>query len=105
MTSALLNIGELSNKGIELMINAKPIQKNNIYWDVAYNLAYNKSEIIKLAPGLSDREIGKPYNTIWGYKKLVNEDGVSVYDKKSGYAARSAVVDLGVGVPPIHGTK
>ncbi len=100
MTSALLNIGELSNKGIELLITARPYNSKDFKWDVSYNVAYNKSEIIKLAPGLNDREIGKPYNTIWGYRKLVNEKGQSVYDAKSGYAAKSALMDLGVGVPP-----
>ncbi|WP_257658986.1 SusC/RagA family TonB-linked outer membrane protein [Parapedobacter lycopersici] len=101
MTSTLLNIGELSNKGIELLITATPVSTANFNWNVSYNAAYNKSEIVKLAPGLNDREIGKPYNTIWGYDKLVNENGESVYDAKSGYAAKTDLLDLGVGVPPL----
>ena len=100
MNSALLNIGKLSNKGIEMLLDAKLLEGDRFKWDISYNLAYNKSEILQLAPGLDTREIGKPYNTLWGYDKLVDENGESVYDANSGYAAKTELLDLGVGVPP-----
>lgn len=42
------NIGEMTNKGIEFSINARPIVTKDFEWLVGYNIAYNKSEITKL---------------------------------------------------------
>src|SRR5690606_7093240 len=77
-TSALLNVGELSNKGIEVLLTAQPVVKENFDWGVSYNFAYNKSEILKLAPGLSSvggAGVGSPYNTLRGRTYLTNELG------------------------------
>src|SRR5690606_27970314 len=68
-TSALLNVGELSNRGIELLLTGEPVRSDNFNWDVSYNMAYNKSEILKLAPALSTgggSGVGSPYNTLRG---------------------------------------
>ncbi len=102
-TSALLNVGELSNKGVEILLTGAPIKSNNFNWDVSYNFAYNKSEIEKLAPGLSTvggAGVGRPYNTIRGRTYLTNASGVRVYNKLSGYEVQSAEIEYGQGVPP-----
>ncbi|WP_229249225.1 SusC/RagA family TonB-linked outer membrane protein [Dyadobacter sandarakinus] len=113
-TSALLNVGELSNKGIELLINGTPVQKNNFTWDVSYNMAYNKSEIVKLAEGLNSLSIGTgvggglinnvvggTYGEVWGYKKKTDAAGNVVFNTASGYAVRGNLERLGNGVPPL----
>lgn len=41
------NIGEISNKGIELTLNAKPINKQ-FRWDIYGNFAYNKNRVESL---------------------------------------------------------
>ena len=102
-TSALLNVGELSNKGVEILLTGTPIKSNKFTWDVSYNAAYNKSEIEKLAPGLSTvggAGVGRPYNTIRGRTYLTNASGVRVYNKLSGYEVQSAEIEYGQGVPP-----
>lgn len=102
-TSALLNVGELSNKGVEILLTGTPIKSNKFTWDVSYNAAYNKSEILKLAPGLSTvggAGVGRPYNTIRGRTYLTNANGVRVYNKLSGYEVQSAEIEYGQGVPP-----
>ena len=38
-TSALLNVGELSNKGVELLLTGTPIRTDKFNWDVSYNAA------------------------------------------------------------------
>ncbi len=102
-TSALLNVGELSNRGVEILLTGTPIKSNNFTWDVSYNAAYNKSEILKLAPGLSTvggAGVGRPYNTIRGRTYLTNASGVRVYNKLSGYEVQSPEIEYGQGVPP-----
>ncbi|MEO9869452.1 SusC/RagA family TonB-linked outer membrane protein [Ekhidna sp.] len=45
---AVTNIGEMENKGIEFMINATVIDKPDLKFDLGFNAAYNKNEILKL---------------------------------------------------------
>jgi len=102
-TSALLNVGELSNKGIEVLLTGQPIKTNKFNWDMSYNFAYNKSAIEKLSSGLTSIagvEIGRPYNTIRGRTYLTNASGQRVYNKLSGYEVQSPEMEYGQGVPP-----
>lgn len=102
-TSALLNVGELSNKGVEILLTGTPIKSNKFTWDVSYNMAYNKNTIEKLAPGLSTvggAGVGRPYNTLRGVTYKTNASGVRIYNKNSGYEVRSDEMEYGQGVPP-----
>lgn len=111
---ALLNVGQLSNKGIELLLNGTPIRKENFKWDVSYNMAYNQSEIVQLAEGLNaitvgegvgggsiQNVVGRPYGTLWGYRKLTDDNGQTVFNSASGYAVRGPLEEIGQGVPPL----
>ena len=113
-TRALLNVGELNNKGVELLLTARPVVSGNFNWNVSYNMAYNKSEIVRLAEGLNtvqvgsgigggtiQNEIGRPYGIIKGYRMKTNENGQVVFNTNSGYEARSEIEELGLGVPPL----
>jgi len=113
-TTALLNVGELSNKGVELLLTGTPVRSGEFNWNVSYNVAYNKSEIIALAEGLNTIQVGtgigggsiqnvvgRPYGSIWGYKMARNENGQPIFNSNSGYELRSEVMELGEGVPPL----
>lgn len=113
-TRALLNVGELNNRGVELLLTGAPVQNSNFNWQMSYNMAYNKSEIVKLAEGLNtvevgsgigggsiQNEIGRPYGIIKGYRMKTNENGQIVFNTNSGYEARSEIEELGLGVPPL----
>jgi len=43
------NAGEMSNKGIELTLQATPINHNGFVWTTAVNLAHNKNEMTSLS--------------------------------------------------------
>ncbi|MGB5988688.1 MAG: SusC/RagA family TonB-linked outer membrane protein [Marinifilaceae bacterium] len=43
------NVGELSNTGLEFSLNAIPIETENFYWNIGFNLFTNKSVVNKLA--------------------------------------------------------
>lgn len=80
--SIKFNSGELSNKGVEFIVRATPVQKTNLRWDITLNAAHNKNKVISLAPGI-DRyplqdlwasngvqmyvNVGDDYGTIYGY--------------------------------------
>jgi Outer membrane receptor proteins, mostly Fe transport len=44
----LTNVGDLENKGIEFEINTRPISTPDLFWEVGFNVTYNKNEITKL---------------------------------------------------------
>lgn len=113
-TSALLNVGELSNKGVELLLTGTPITKSGFSWDVSYNMAYNRSKIEQLAEGLTGIDIGtgvggglvrnvlgRPYGTVWGYRKKTDASGNVVFNTASGYAVRGDLEEIGQGTPPL----
>ncbi len=43
------NVGDISNKGIELTINAIPVQTNDFSWNTTLNLSHNKNVVEKLS--------------------------------------------------------
>lgn len=48
------NIGTMYNKGLEVAINATPIQKKDFTWNTSFNITYNKNEVTSLAPGITN---------------------------------------------------
>lgn len=61
-TRVLTNIGQVQNTGVEFSIDSYVISTKKVEWNLAFNLAYNKNEIIKLDnnndPTFSGYEIG-----------------------------------------------
>lgn len=112
---ALLNVGELDNKGIELLLTGSPVKGRNFSWEVSYNVAYNKNEVMKLAAGLNTIEmaasvgawafvhntVGRPYGVIKGYNMVRDNQGQIVYNTSTGYPQKSELMELGEGVPPL----
>ena len=52
------NVGNLTIKGVEFSINTAPIVKENIRWDVGFNLTYNVAKITKLTSSNDPNYIG-----------------------------------------------
>lgn len=50
--SMWMNIGDLTNKGIEFAAYGTPVETRNFRWDLRGNIAWNKNEVKKLADGL-----------------------------------------------------
>jgi hypothetical protein len=98
---------------VELLLTGTPVKRKDFSWDVSYNVAYNKSEVVKLAEGLNTIEmaasvggwafvhnaVGRPYGIIKGYKMQRNEKGQIIYGS-NGYPLKSELTELGSGVPP-----
>ena len=96
--AAVINAGELTNKGWEVMLSGTPVQlANGFQWDIAVNWARNTNQVVSLYDSLEAIEIanwgpsinarvGEPYGT-WitdGFtyneqgQRLVDEDGLYV---------------------------
>ncbi len=114
-TTAILNSGELSNKGIELLLNVVATKGKNFSWNVSYNFAYNKSEVLKLADGIStftlgnsangnafiNNRVGYTYGAIYGFRKLKDANGTIIFDPNSNLPLQTDNnQELGKGVPP-----
>jgi TonB-dependent starch-binding outer membrane protein SusC len=44
----LTNVGDLTNKGVEFSVLGRIISKEDMAWEVGYNVSFNKSEITRL---------------------------------------------------------
>jgi TonB-linked SusC/RagA family outer membrane protein len=96
--STIINIGELENKGIELLLNAVAIKSKNFQWDISVNYANNQSLVLNLGTNAAGAPIefinldesrlrrerirhivGQPLGMITGFKhREIN--GQKVYD-------------------------
>ncbi len=54
------NVGDMSSKGIEVTLNATPIQSKNFSWNFSYNFTYIHREITKLTKAKDSGFIGNP---------------------------------------------
>ena len=59
-TTSLANVGETSNRGVELTLNTVNIKKNQFEWNSTLNIATNKDRIGSLANGAVD-----DINNLW----------------------------------------
>ncbi|MEO5776267.1 MAG: SusC/RagA family TonB-linked outer membrane protein [Flavobacterium sp.] len=58
ITSRYVNAGSIENKGIELQLNATPIKTANFQWDINVNWARNRNEVVSLADGIDNLQLG-----------------------------------------------
>jgi len=79
-TSAIQNIGELENKGIEFSVSSENINNENFKWDSNFNISFNRNEILSLvdsdvlegaiAGGRGEAALireGEPLGVLFGY--------------------------------------
>ncbi|MCB6281507.1 TonB-dependent receptor domain-containing protein, partial [Phocaeicola vulgatus] len=43
--SAIQNVGEIRNNGVEVMVNAVPVHTKDFNWNSTFNIAYNSSDV------------------------------------------------------------
>ena len=119
--SAVLNVGKLENKGIELTLGGSPIQTRNFKWTSTFNFANNKNKVVELAEGQKSMEVsndfggasrtqrayiqhivGKPYSQVMVFDYLRDDKGALILTA-SGYPQSGDLVPGGTGVHPITG--
>ncbi len=53
-TARFINAGNVQNKGMELTLNATPVQIGDFSWDITFNYAQNENRVIELTPELKE---------------------------------------------------
>ncbi|PCH71468.1 MAG: hypothetical protein COC06_00630 [Bacteroidales bacterium] len=88
---ATVNYASIDNKGIELVLNAKLLQKGDFTWTLGGNLSYNKNRILDYRVSQSaidmledgDKSVGMPLGNI----ATVNYAGLDAYGNTMIYKA------------------
>ena len=104
-SSTLVNVGDMRNTGIELMIEAIPVQTQDFEWTTTLTASHNKNKLLKLSNdlyetdnfqevgGISDpistethcMEVGKPLGDFWGLKFVgYDKDGFALVEASDG---------------------
>ena len=111
------NAAELSNKGIEIVLTAAPVQTKNFSWNIQANFTKNENSVDALADGVDQvflggftgastrAVVGQPYGTIFGFgfykdasgKTVIGGDGFPVLDPNE-KAFKSALPDFQIGI-------
>jgi TonB-linked SusC/RagA family outer membrane protein len=111
--STKINIGEISNKGLELQISGIPYKTENFTWNTGFNMGYNQSKVVKISDELKSKtladnrdgnafivlEEGQPFGIIKAYDYKRNASGALVYNP-DGTLIRGELVTAGKGVAP-----
>ena len=71
-SSTSINIGELSNKGVEFLISGTPV-KGPLTWDISLNFAKNKNKVIALSPGIDELILEEPRTRTVFVKHIVGQ--------------------------------
>lgn len=101
-TRAVLNSGLVRNKGIEVILNAKPVRTKSFKWDVSINWALNRNKVLELAEGMDGKQdigyggnatlqarVGGTTGDIYGFGFVRSPEGKIVYTA-AGLPARPA---------------
>ncbi|MDT8400964.1 MAG: SusC/RagA family TonB-linked outer membrane protein [Bacteroidales bacterium] len=111
------NIGEISNKGIEVLIGGSPVRTNNFSWDLSLNFSRNVNELVELTEDLTSHvfnttnsgnlsiqaTVGGGYGDIYGTDFRRTESGELIVDAQGRPLATSDKVLLGNSQPDFIG--
>lgn len=98
-TRALVNAGEIENKGVELLLRGTPIKTNHFNWDASFNFSKNKNKVIELSglesisltrnndgPIVVEARPGKPYGDIVTWVPERDANGNIIVNDNGHYA-------------------
>ncbi len=118
-SSAILNIGELENQGVEFLIGGSPIKNEKFSWNTSFNLGYNNSRIIhtddedtpinvdgslsRSKTAIISHIVGEHYGVIYGSSYKRDDNGNIMYDISGSIPKPIQGEDkvLGQGVAPL----
>jgi len=117
--SALVNVGKLENKGIELLVGGTPVKSAKFSWTTSFNFAHNKNTVIQLDKGQTsmlveggesrtedgfiNHVVGLPYSQVMVYDFKKNEKGEQIVDASGLPQRTDALIAVGTGVAPYTG--
>lgn len=90
-STLVTNVGEVRNRGIEVLLSTTPVKTEKIRWDLDFNLTVNKNKVLSLPDEINGKfqvynfsagndvvtmyaEVGKPLGTFYTYLPRTVED-------------------------------
>ncbi len=115
-TSQVINAGEVSNKGIEVMFKFSPVKMKDFEWNVSLTGASNQNTVIELYQDVSYYRLtnapfkvevgafkGEKYGVIMGTDYVYDANGNKVVGANGLYTSTSGNVPLGSAYPKLTG--
>lgn len=73
------NIGEINNKGFELLIGGSPVQTSNFRWDASVNFSSNKNKLVSLIEGQDNFQLTSSNSGVVDVRAQVDEGFGDIY--------------------------
>ncbi|MES2457619.1 MAG: SusC/RagA family TonB-linked outer membrane protein [Bacteroidota bacterium] len=103
--SRYVNIGNVKNKGVELILNATAVKSRLLTWDISANFSRNINKVVSIADGVESFQIdgnafggqipsiyqGYAYGVIVGSKYPRSPDGQLIVDKNTGLYSTATI--------------
>ena len=91
-TSVWVNAGEMTNEGWELAASVTPIRTDNFNWNIGFNWATNKNEVVELVEGVDNYQItsygrsinarvGETYGLMAGSGFTYDDNGTQIFEQ------------------------
>lgn len=111
--STLVNLGEMENKGVEILLTGSPIRTNNFNWDISFNVARNRNKVISLIEGSDilnveeprtrtvfvQHRTGYPFGVLAGWVQKKSPDGQPVFEENGAPVQSDQMEVIGNGIP------
>ncbi|SHN28344.1 TonB-linked outer membrane protein, SusC/RagA family [Cyclobacterium lianum] len=111
--STLVNLGEMENRGIEVLLTGSPVRTNSFNWDISFNVARNRNEVISLIEGSSilnveeprtrtvfvQHRTGYPFGVLAGWVQKKSPDGQPVFEENGAPVQSDQMEVIGNGIP------
>jgi len=106
-----VNVGSIRNRGIEMLLTAKPLELGEFSWDISANMGYNKSKVLKISNTSNELILatttkafikhieGEEYSQIVGRTIKTDAQGRDIIDDTGLPVVPTDVVAFGSGVP------
>ncbi|WP_375585344.1 SusC/RagA family TonB-linked outer membrane protein [Cyclobacterium xiamenense] len=111
--STLVNLGEMENRGVEILLTGTPIRTSDFNWDVSFNIARNRNEVISLIEGSDilnveeprtrtvfvQHRTGYPFGVLAGWVQKRSPDGQPVFEENGAPVQSDQMEVIGNGIP------
>lgn len=115
--AAIVNVGKIENKGIELLVGGSPVRTERFTWTTSLNYTNNRNKVISLAEGQTQMSMGEsrtergfvnhvvglPFSQVMVFDFARNANGQLLVDASGIPLASDKLVAVGSGVHPITG--
>ncbi len=96
---AVLNAGEIRNKGVEVLLSGKVLDASALKWTSTFSASYNDNKVLSLAPGVDVQALATSRTGTGFLQNVVGKSAgqVSAFDYK--YDASGNIVKSATGIP------